>query len=222
MIYTATYGGTATAISTIGCVFTQPEENATVFTPAILSGTAYADAGLTAVEVRIVRDEWRPASLSVDGTWDINYSTTAAEGVVTAQCRATDSAGHLESEPFSSLSLSFVGSEDQLPRVIVKGPTTVTAGQSFTLKFEDEFSRTLTGVTITIGDSRYGDIGGQLTLTAPALGPIILKVSKPNFKTETVTIEIERSLTQLIVLGGIAVIILLAVIYVYLRSRHWR
>ena len=220
VIYDVSFNGTLYVASTLGCEITEPAENASVASNAFLSGIAYSDTGLKSVEIQIENGPWALAKLMKE-KWEINYPIPGVGNGsnVTARCRASDNTS-TEIAPYNSRTLIYVSSEDKLPRVIVSYPEKVTSGRDFIIEFKDEAGNSLKNVRLRYVNKEY-EANGSIAITAVE-GETAIYVLKPNYKTEVITIQVERpSLTVYIVPAAI-IIAAIAIIAFLFRSKVWR
>ncbi|MEM2974411.1 MAG: PQQ-binding-like beta-propeller repeat protein [Candidatus Micrarchaeia archaeon] len=221
VLYTVSFNGTVYAASTLGCEILEPQADAKVAPKAFLSGVGYSDSGLKSVEVRIGDGPWVIARLS-EGKWEIEYTIKGqSEGSrLIAQCRATDDTG-TEIEPYNSKQLIYVSSETSLPSIILSYPTSVVGGEWFVVDFKDEAGNPLKNVLLTYAGEDYLAENGSVKIIAVE-GETALYASKPNYKTEVVTIQVVRpSLMQYAIpIGAVAVVII--IITVLFLTKRWR
>jgi len=222
LVYTSTYNGTTTAISTISCRVTFPEQNATIFARASLAGQAYADAGVGKVEVRTFPGDFESTSGLAE--WSTVLPIVgASEGQLTIQCRVADRAGNSEIEPYTEMIYNYVFSEEKLPKINVTAPKSVTVNSAFTIQFKDAAGKPLTNISVTIEGKKYtvADPTGLFTFIPPREGPLTLFIEKPNYQTKTVSIQVQKSYTVEIVVGFVVLVALIIYFFGFRRGK-WR
>ena len=221
-VFTTTLNGTVTAISTISCRISFPENNATIFARASLAGQAYADAGVAKVEIKAVPNEFQ----NTNGLEEWNTVLPiigGSEGPISIQCRATDKAGNVEIEPYTESVYNFVFSEEKLPKINVTIPQSVTVKSPFTLQFKDISGKPLTNFSVTIEGVKYpvSDPNGLFTFTPTREGPLSLFIEKANYQTKTISTQVQQQ-SSLPLYVSAAVVILLLVYIFYFRKGRWR
>lgn len=221
VLYTVSLNGTVYTASTLGCEITDPAKDARVASKARISGIAYSDAGLTKVEVRVGTGAWSSAKLS-EGKWSIDYTVTGASdgSKIIMDCRASDSTG-TEIEPYNWRTFTYVSSEDSLPKINITYPSKVTSGNEFTVKFNDEEGNTLKGVTLQYANAYYEAEEGTVKVKAVD-GETALYVSKPNYKTEVVTIQVEAPSYAIFIIPGAILGVIILVVAILFLTKRWR
>ncbi len=227
-LFVISHSGIIYGISTMGCEILSPEENTTVFSWSQFSGRAFADIGIKNIEVRPlvgnILGDWQ--SVGSYKEWSKNVMISGLpEGEVYIHCRVTDLDGNTEVSPYFEINYNYLSSPEKLPKIIASYPERVDTGTAFVITFTDEYNRPLTGITVQHGGSIYKvtDPKGVFSFTAPAKeGELILTASHPNYKTETITIIVQKSILTISLIAAGALIVILFIIYIYLRSRKWR
>jgi len=221
VLYTVSYNGTLYAASTLGCGISDPPSGARVTTKARISGVAYTDTELRSVEVKIGDGAWNIAKFS-GGKWSIDYPISRANSGdnLTVQCRASDNIS-TEIEPYSSISVIFVSSEDRLPKIIATYPEKVTSGNEFTLEFKNESGNPLPGVTVRYANQDYEAVNGTVKITATE-GETTLYINKPNYKTEVVTIQVELPSFMVYLIPIAIFVVIILIIAILFLTRKWR
>jgi outer membrane protein assembly factor BamB len=221
VLYTVSLNGTLYAASTLGCEITEPGVSAKVSSTARLFGVAYSDTGLKTVEIKIGEGAWTQAKLS-EGKWEINYPISGvSDGAkITAQCRASDTKS-TEIEPYNSRSLIFVSSEDKLPRINATYPEKVTSGRDFEITFNDEYGVPLNDVMLTYANKVYNVTNGTIQVTAVD-GETALYITKPNYKTQVVTIGVEAPTYMQFIIPIAVVVVVIVIIVMLFSTKKWR
>jgi len=171
--------------------------------------------------VRVGVGAWSSAKLS-EGKWSIDYTVTGASdgSKIIMDCRASDSTG-TEIEPYNWRTFTYVSSEDKLPRINVTYPPKATGGTEFTVKFNDEEGNVLKGVTLQYANAYYEAEEGTVKVKAVD-GETALYVSKPNYKTEVVTIQVEAPTYAIFIIPGAILGVIILVVAILFLTKRWR
>jgi len=221
VLYTISLNGTLYAASTLGCEITEPGIGARVSSTARLFGIAYSDTGLKTVEIKIGEGAWTQAKLS-EGRWEINYPISGINdgAKITVRCRASDNKS-TEIEPYNSRSLTFVSSEDNLPKINITYPEKVTSGRDFEVEFNDEAGVPLNDVMLTYANKVYNVANGTVKVTAVD-GETALYITKPNYKTQVVTIEVEAPTYMQFIIPAAVILVVIVIIVMLFSTKKWR
>lgn len=229
IIYTVTFSGAVYAISTLDCSISTPEKGDDVATAAAMKGSANADAGISAVAVRVIGDSWENADTvntsASQSAWKTQYYIRGySGGEVPLQCMVIDSEQNSEILPYTEVVANYVFSPDNLPEIVAKYPDRVDAAKQFAIEFYSSKNTTLKDVEVTYADKTYApDKDGTVTLTTPPTeGRITIVANAPNYKPLTITIDVGRSAISILIYVALGILGLIALIYLYIRSRAWR
>lgn len=229
MLYTVTVNGVVNGISTLDCNISLPQEGDKVAAEVEMKGKAHADAAIAKIEVRTVPGDW--TAVTVDGAGFSKGNWTASlpvkgfgEGNVPLQCRVTDVEGNVEIQPYDEVTADYVFSFDRLPTITAKYPQRIEAGKKFTIEFFKDENTTLSGVEVEYGNNIYvSDDDGKITITSPVTeGKITLEARAPNYQPLTISIDVGKSPVTLLLYAVIAIVFIVIVVYIFIRSRTWR
>ena len=162
------------------CSFAWPQNGASVGDwPVDVEGTAYSDAGVQEVEVRLEGGDWQAA----DGkeSWRANVDFTGKPlGAFSLECRVTESSGKQQSGDYSSITV-LKGQFVPLQKMEVSAPPEAGMNETIAISARDSRGVELTGVNLSVsGVKQEGSSPFSVVLGKSGSVPILLE--KPGYE----------------------------------------
>ena len=221
ILFFVTRNGTLYSISTLNCIIEVPKENKTISTKAYFSGKALADSLVEEVEISTTPGDWK--IISKEENWEGSMLISGfAEGKITIQCRVRDKEGNVEPEPYYTIELNYVFSDEKLPELEINYPRMIEVGKLFKIEVYDEEKNPYHGASIKFDRTTMKtDEKGSVFLSFGDEGKKQITISAPNYREKTITINVTKSLWEYLTYVMI-IIIIAVVVYIFIKSRRWK
>jgi outer membrane protein assembly factor BamB len=212
------YGNALLGLSTLSCAFDEPLEGDAVggnFVP--MSGSAWSDAGVSAVEVRVGSGQWM-RTLGTD-SWQVQAPSSAfVEGGNLVECRVTSpSPVGSEEPPYNNVSVQFSADFAGKPLSAEYPRAEVPFGSDVQIRLTNQHGDAVSGATGTwSGGSAKSGADGIMRVRADQQGSMAVVVKAVGYGDKEVKLQVGLNYT-IYVAGFIAVVVVAYYILVYRR-----
>lgn len=171
-----------------------------------ISGLGYSASGSPSVQLRVNGGPWVTPEGGREWTYALDPSGYPY-GIMEIECKAQG-----ESSPYTLYTLVHAANLDT-ELMTITCPYSVAAGTEFAIRVTDSRSVPVGGVAVSVGGETFsGDENGTVLLSLPE-GPHTLKVERPGYASEEITIDAKGEPTLAYVLGGLFAVVLIAYVY---------
>lgn len=213
-----TYGNALLGLSTLSCAFEEPLEGDAVGGQSVpVSGIAWSDAGVTAVEVRVEGGPWLSA-FGAD-TWEMEVpSSSFFEGENRLECRVISPPPvGAEVAPHNNVSVQFSAGFAGKPLSAEYPRFELPYGSNVQIRVTDQHGEPLAGAVGTWdGGSATTDAQGILRVRADRSGEMTVTIASEGYEDKVVKLGVGLNYT-LYVAGFVVVVVAAYYILVFRR-----
>ncbi len=197
MLYVGSYDGNLYAVSTVRTSFPSQEMNV-VGSPVSINGTAYADAGVKYVQVRLKLGAWENASGTTN--WSYAWDTSSLEdGEYMFEARSVDALDNIEAPPYPSVIVRFRSKAEE-KELVVSYQKSVVVGIPVIFEVNDTEGNPVPYPEVTIFGRTYrGDENGVVSrdesgnfIKSDVDGNFNFTVSKEGYRAQTLSIKVMK------------------------------
>ncbi len=207
--------GKVYGVYTTTCSITEPEGGDLIGESEVeIIGNAYSERGIGRVQVRVNGRGWEEA----EGTEEWVYALDPREyafGEVTLECRVIDSRGQSEPQPYHKMSVQKSRNAPE-GRMLVGHPLEVEGGEEFTVDVRSVHNRSLQDVKVEFKGETYTGDGKVKIPSGEEGGYHSLVVERTGYQPYEAEMNVVvQSNLPLYIAGGVAVVFIAVVIYIW-------